>query len=208
MQSPASVCGSRQRRRLRTLAPPASRRVRKEARQVGTNESWADEVRRRWERYWWLALIGVGAAIGLVVLGVILGNNSESNGSRHSYGFSSEAPRYRSSQPAAHRRRHRRRHHHQPELPARVAALTVQLYRDRTGIERQQFQLAYEICGSQPQSQSAEEWNTSNDPSSIAHAFGLEYREPVRAAIEEGCLRAFADSTAQWEAEVEAFGQL
>lgn len=89
-----------------------------------------------------------------------------------------------------------------------VAPLTEKLYRQWTGVDRDNFQLAYEICGSQPMSQSAEEWGTSDDPSSIAHAFGLEYREYARAPVEEGCLRAFADSHAQWEAELEAHSKL
>jgi hypothetical protein len=127
----------------------------------------------------------------------------------HSKQQSAARKHHREAEEIAERERQekaRRRAAHQ--VPAGAAALTVKLYREWTGIERQQFQLAYETCGSQPQSQSAEEWETSDDPSSIAHAFGLEYREPVRAAIEEGCLRAFTDSHAQWEAELEAFGQL
>jgi hypothetical protein len=82
-------------------------------------------------------------------------------------------------------------HHNEDRRTADAAALTVQIF-----------------CGSQLQSRSAREWRTADDPASIAHAFGLEYREPVRAAVEENCLRAFADSPSQWEAEVEAYGQL
>jgi len=106
---------------------------------------------------------------------------------------------------AAHRRA---REHAAQAAGSGVAPLTEQLYRQWTGVDRDNFQLAYEICGSQPMSQSAEEWETSDDPSSIAHAFGLEYREYARAPVEEGCLRAFADSHAQWEAELEAHSKL
>lgn len=104
--------------------------------------------------------------------------------------------------------RRRAREHAAQASTAGVAALTERLYRQWTGVDRDNFQLAYEICGSQPMSQSAEEWETSDDPSSIAHAFGLEYREYARAPVEEGCLRAFADSHAQWEAELEAHSKL
>lgn len=89
-----------------------------------------------------------------------------------------------------------------------IAPLTEKLYQQTTGIDRGNFQIAYEVCGSQPMSQSAEEWETSDDPSSIAHAYGLEYDEYARAAVEEGCLRAFLDSHAQWEAELEAHSKL
>jgi hypothetical protein len=104
--------------------------------------------------------------------------------------------------------RRRAREHAAQASTSGVAPFTERLYRQWTGVDRDNFQLAYEICGSQPMSQSAEEWETSDDPSSIAHAFGLEYREYARAPVEEGCLRAFADSHAQWEAELEAHSKL
>jgi hypothetical protein len=104
--------------------------------------------------------------------------------------------------------RRRAKAHAAHTVASGVAPLTEQLYRQWTGVERDNFQLAYEICGSQPMSQSAEEWETSDDPSSIAHAYGLEYQEWARAPVEEGCLRAFLDSSAQWEAELEAHSKL
>jgi len=58
--------------------------------------------------------------------------------------------------------------------------------------EKQQYEIAKGICGSEPLSQLASEWNTSADPSSVAHAYGLEYRNrpDMVIATEEGCLAA------------------
>jgi hypothetical protein len=94
------------------------------------------------------------------------------------------------------------------ESTSGIAPLTEEIYEGFTGIDRSNFQVAYEVCGSQPMSQSAKEWHTSDDPSSIAHAYGLEYEEFARAAVEEGCLRAFLDTPAQYEAELNAHSKL
>jgi hypothetical protein len=104
--------------------------------------------------------------------------------------------------------RRRARAREAQEATAGIAPLTEELYEQFHGVDRDNFQVAYETCGSQPMSQSAEEWETSDDPTSIAHAFGLEYRYYARPAVEEGCLRAFSDSQAQYEAELEAHSKL
>ena len=61
-----------------------------------------------------------------------------------------------------------------------------------TSEEKQQYEIAKGICGSEPLSQLASEWNTSADPGSVAHAYGLEYRNrpDMVIATEEGCLAA------------------
>jgi hypothetical protein len=104
--------------------------------------------------------------------------------------------------------RHRAQERAAQTASSGIAPLTEELYDQFTGVDRENFQLAYEICGSQPMSQSAKEWHTSDDPGSIAHAYGLEYREYARPAVEEGCLRAFDDSPAEYEAELEAHSKL
>lgn len=115
-----------------------------------------------------------------------------------------EQARIKRQKARAKRRAAKRRAQRQAE--SGIAALTRQLHDQWSGIEQDNFQIAYEVCGSFPESQLASEFGTSSDPSSIAHAYGLEYREFTRAAVEEGCLRALIDTKDQWEAEVNAFG--
>lgn len=66
---------------------------------------------------------------------------------------------------------------------------------DWTNEEKQQFEIAKSICESEPLSQLASEWNTSADPSSVAHAYGREYRlrQDMEIATEEGCLAALVE---------------
>lgn len=66
---------------------------------------------------------------------------------------------------------------------------------DWTREEKQQFEIAKSICASEPLSQLASEWHTSADPSSVAHAYGREYRlrQDMEIATEEGCLAALVE---------------
>jgi hypothetical protein len=63
---------------------------------------------------------------------------------------------------------------------------------DWTAEEKQQFETIRVLCASEPQRQLASEWEVHNDPGSIAHAIGLEYRnrQDMQIAAEEGCLEA------------------
>jgi hypothetical protein len=66
---------------------------------------------------------------------------------------------------------------------------------DWTREEKQQFEIAKSVCASEPLSQLASEWHTSVDPSSVAHAYGREYRlrQDMEIATEEGCLAALIE---------------
>jgi hypothetical protein len=66
---------------------------------------------------------------------------------------------------------------------------------DWTSEEKQQFEIAKSVCASESLSQLASEWQTSVDPSSVAHAYGHEYRlrQDMEIATEEGCLAALVE---------------
>lgn len=66
---------------------------------------------------------------------------------------------------------------------------------DWTREEKQQFEIAKSVCASEPLSQLASEWHTSVDPSSVAHAYGREYRlrQDMEIGTEEGCLAALIE---------------
>jgi hypothetical protein len=85
-----------------------------------------------------------------------------------------------------------------------VDPIAAEELRRFTGVDRENWEIAYEVCGSTPEEQLAREFHTEDNWSAIGHAYGSEeYREPFSIAPEEGCMAALKVSNAQWEATLE-----
>jgi hypothetical protein len=85
-----------------------------------------------------------------------------------------------------------------------VDPIAAEEFHQFTGVDRENWEIAYEVCGSTPEEQLAREFHTEDNWSAIGHAYGSEeYREPFNIAPEEGCMAALKVSKAQWEATLE-----
>lgn len=92
----------------------------------------------------------------------------------------------------------------QSRAPAGVAPTTAEEFHSFTGTDRENWEIAYEVCGTTPEEQLAREFHTEVNWVAIGHAYGSEeYGEPFNIAPEEGCTAVLKDSQAQWEAAVE-----
>lgn len=104
-----------------------------------------------------------------------------------------------------------RRKHTEPKseatpeaAPSEVDPIAAEEFHQFTGVDRENWELAYEVCGSTPEKQLAREFHTADNWAAIGHAYGSEeFREPFNIAPEEGCMAALKDSKAQWEATLE-----
>lgn len=107
----------------------------------------------------------------------------------------------------AERRQHRAKPKPAPAPePARseVDPIAAEEFHRFTGVDRENWELAYEVCGSTPGKRLAREFHTEDNWAAIGHAYGSEeFREPFNIAPEEGCMAALKDSTAEWEATLE-----
>lgn len=85
-----------------------------------------------------------------------------------------------------------------------VDPVAAEEFHQFTGVDRENWELAYEVCGSTPEKQLAREFHTEVNWAAIGHAYGSEeFKEPFNIAPEEGCMAALKDSKAQWEATLE-----
>ncbi len=87
--------------------------------------------------------------------------------------------------------------------PSEVDPIAAEEFHQFTGVDRENWELGYEVCGSEPESQLAREYHTEQNWAAIGHAYGSEYKNPFNIAAEEGCMLAVKDSEAQWEATLE-----
>ena len=90
----------------------------------------------------------------------------------------------------------------EPSRPE-VDPLAAEEFHQFTGVDRENWELGYEVCGSEPEKQLAREYHTEQSWAAIGHAYGSEYKDPFNIAAEEGCMLAVKDSEAQWEATLE-----
>lgn len=84
-----------------------------------------------------------------------------------------------------------------------VDPIAVEEFHQFTGVDRENWELGYEVCGSEPEKQLAREYHTEQNWAAIGHAYGSEYKNPFNIAAEEGCMLAVKDSGAEWEATLE-----
>jgi hypothetical protein len=93
-----------------------------------------------------------------------------------------------------------------PELaPSEVDPIAAEEFHQFKGVDHENWELAYKVCGSTPKKQLAREFHTGDNWAAIGHAYGSEeFREPFNIAPEEGCMAALKDSGAMWEATLEA----
>lgn len=160
-----------------------------------------------------MKVVAVVSVMGLITLvGCGGGGSSEAQSSdvevRHSSQAStrveapSEAPAvHPTSQKQDQRTPTNQKPHESVSAPSSgVSPVTAEEFEQFTGTDKGNWEIAYGICAVTPEAQLAKEFHTEQNWAAIGHAYGEEYREPFNIAVEEGCMAALNDSSAEREA--------